>query len=201
MPLTLAGRSRDARVVEHARAERTRGSRPESRRVENAVARPTDAAAPRAVRPDRSHLARGGRARVAAPEPAAHRRASARAADAACRPARARRSSIPSTRPRSRACAISSSIGSRSRAPSVANISPADTLNPFVLAAGDGTLHAAATSPQYEDLLETDVSPALRAQRLLAALSVARVRARRTHRRRARGTRPMGARRRDRDAI
>jgi len=58
------------------------------------------------------------------------------------------------------------------RAPSVANISPAGALNPFVLAAGDGTLRAVATSPQYEDLLETDVSPALRTQRLLAALSV-----------------------------
>ena len=58
------------------------------------------------------------------------------------------------------------------RAPSVANISPADALNPFVLAAGDGTLRAVATSPRYEDLLETDVSPALRTQRLLAALSV-----------------------------
>ena len=45
--------------------------------------------------------------------------------DAACRPARGRRSSIPSTTRARRACATCSSTGSRSRAPSVANVSPA----------------------------------------------------------------------------
>jgi hypothetical protein len=58
------------------------------------------------------------------------------------------------------------------RAPSIADISREDTLAPFALSASDGTMPAAATSPQYEDLLASDASPALRAQRLLAALSV-----------------------------
>jgi hypothetical protein len=58
------------------------------------------------------------------------------------------------------------------RAPSIADIARDDTLAPFALNAGDGTTPAAATSPQYEDLLTSDAPPALRAQRLLAALSV-----------------------------
>jgi hypothetical protein len=58
------------------------------------------------------------------------------------------------------------------RAPAVADIDAEDTLTPFAIASGDGTLRAAATSPQYEDFLTGDVSPALRAQRLLAAMSV-----------------------------
>jgi hypothetical protein len=58
------------------------------------------------------------------------------------------------------------------RAPSVAGIEREDTLAPFALNASDGTMPAAATSPHYEDLLTSDASPALRAQRLLAALSV-----------------------------
>ncbi len=58
------------------------------------------------------------------------------------------------------------------RAPSIADITREDELAPFALSASNGTMPAAATSPQYEDLLTSDASPALRAQRLLAALSV-----------------------------
>jgi hypothetical protein len=58
------------------------------------------------------------------------------------------------------------------RAPSIANARADDTLAPFALSTGDGAMRAVATSPRFEDLLDSDVSPALRAQRLLAALSV-----------------------------
>jgi Family of unknown function (DUF6049) len=58
------------------------------------------------------------------------------------------------------------------RASAIANAQPSETLQPFALAAGDGTMRAAATSPNYEELLASDTSPALRVQRLLAALAV-----------------------------
>jgi hypothetical protein len=45
-------------------------------------------------------------------------------------------------------------------------------LAPFALTVGDATMLSAATSPAYEGLFASDVSPALRTQRLLAALSV-----------------------------
>ena len=50
------------------------------------------------------------------------------------------------------------------RGPSIANVSATDTLNPFVLAAGDGTLRAAATTPKYRrDPRERRLSRAARA--------------------------------------
>jgi hypothetical protein len=58
------------------------------------------------------------------------------------------------------------------RAPSIAGIAADDSLAPFEVAAGQGTARAAATSPLYEELLTSDVSPALRVQRTLAGLSV-----------------------------
>jgi hypothetical protein len=57
-------------------------------------------------------------------------------------------------------------------AQAVTELQSDETLRPFVLAAGEGTVRAVASSPKYEDLLTGDASPALRAQRLLAGLSV-----------------------------
>ena len=45
-------------------------------------------------------------------------------------------------------------------------------LAPFAIGIADTTMRAAATSPGYEELLQDDASAGLRAQRLLAALSV-----------------------------
>jgi hypothetical protein len=58
------------------------------------------------------------------------------------------------------------------RGASLADAEPEDLLTPFALAVGDDTVHAVATSPRFEDLVTSDATPALRAQRLLAALSV-----------------------------
>jgi hypothetical protein len=58
------------------------------------------------------------------------------------------------------------------RASALANVDADDTLQPFTLAAGDGTARAVATNPEYEELLTSHTSPALRALRVLAALAV-----------------------------
>jgi hypothetical protein len=58
------------------------------------------------------------------------------------------------------------------RAGSVEGMSTDDSLAPFEINTGPGSAHAVATTPLYEDLLTSDVSPALRVQRVLAALSV-----------------------------
>ena len=58
------------------------------------------------------------------------------------------------------------------RASSVLDIDLADTLTPFEIASRSDTIPAAVTSPRFELLLRGSSPPALRAQRLLAALSL-----------------------------
>ena len=181
MPLTLEVGPETLESWDALAQSRPRASRRASRSVDDAAARATDAAAPRAVRPDRPHLARGGRARRAAPEPAAHRRASARAAARDVSPELAHRVRRPHRRaPRSPDSATCSSTASRSAAP----VGREHRRRPTPLAPvrpRGRRRHRAAPSRRARGTRTcstTDVSPALRAQRLLAALVGARVRAR-----------------------
>ena len=154
MPLTL-GRTGDARVVGRPRAggRPPRPGRRDASRPRSALHEP---AAAGAVRPDRSSR-RSRRPGSARELPDAAARPARRALDQIAgvspdprtdvRRARRRRRARPHARPARRAGRRAHGIGRRRSAAS-------DSLAPFALKSGDGTMPAAvATSPQYEDLL------------------------------------------------
>ena len=117
-PMPLTARRSDPETLESwdALAQTDPRLGPGLARVENAVRRADHAAPPGAVRADRPHVARGGRARRRAPEPAAHRRR--RCSNSSRRRRAELAHGVRRSRRRGRArraCAISSSIGSSVR--------------------------------------------------------------------------------------